>query len=309
MGIPPEIPALDVHDLQLVLALAASGSTVRAASRLHLTQSAVSRGLLAVEDKLGTKLFDRVARGLVATAAGQRLVGGAGPLLAQLVALEHHARAGLEPRVSLRIVSECYTAYRWLPSTLAALQAGIGGLDLSVAFEHTASPVSALLAGDVDVALLTTGRTSGGLVEEPLFRDEIVFVVGTTHALARRAALTLADLRAHPLITSTSTPEPERRWFLSRVFGGRPPRVELLRFPLTEAIIDAARAGMGIAAMSEWIATPYLASGDLVAKRLRGRVLERPWRMAYRRESAEPARRLKAALAGAPPRLPHARGS
>ena len=47
--------ALDVADLQLVLALAESGSTVRASTVLHLTQSAVSRGLLAVEDKLGTR--------------------------------------------------------------------------------------------------------------------------------------------------------------------------------------------------------------------------------------------------------------
>lgn len=303
MRIGHAAPAIDVRDLELVVALAQSGSTVRAASRLNLTQSAVSRGLLLAEDKLGAKLFDRIPRGVVPTAAGRRLVAGAGPVLAQLVELERHARAGLDGRITLRIVSECYTAYRWLPSALAALRSRMSSLEITIAFEHTASPAAALATGEVDVALLTTAKLPRGLVEQPLFSDEIVFLVSPFHPLADRAALTVRDISAFPLITATSTPEAERRWFLSRVFAKASPRVELLRFPLTEAIIDAARAGMGIAVMSEWIATPYLASGDLVARRLRGRALHRPWRIAYRREVADAARQLMTALGGVPPRL------
>jgi len=297
-------PALEVRDLELVLALAESGSTVRAASRLHLTQSAVSRGLLAVEERLGTRLFERVARGLVPTAAGERLVGGAGPMLGQLLELEHHARSGVTDRVPLRVVCECYTAYRWLPSTLAKLRPAMPGLDVTLAFEHTQAPVAALQSGDVDVALLTTGKVTGALVEQPLFSDEIVFVIAATHPLASHATIGVDDLRAYPMITSTATPEPEHRWFFARVFGRSPaPRIAGLRFPLTEAIVDAARAGMGIAVLSEWIATPYLASGDLVAKSFRRTKLDRPWRIAYRRESAEAAGRLAASLGAA---LPHA---
>ncbi|MET0388531.1 MAG: LysR family transcriptional regulator, partial [Polyangiales bacterium] len=67
-------PKLEVRDLQLALALAAAGSTARAATRLHLTQPAVSRALLALEDKLATPLFERRKPGLVATAAGERLL-------------------------------------------------------------------------------------------------------------------------------------------------------------------------------------------------------------------------------------------
>lgn len=296
-------PALDIRDLELVVAIASSGSTVRAASQLHLTQSAVSRSLLAVEDKLGAKLFERVARGLVPTPAGERLVGGAGAVLGHLAELEHHARAGTSGRAPLRVVCECYTAYRWLPSTLAKLRSTLSTLDVTLAFEHTGAPVPALLDNKVDVALLTTSKVTRGLVEQPLFSDEIVFVVAATHPLADRAALTVGDLRAYPLITSSTTPEPERRWFVSRVFGKATPRIDFIGFPLTEAVIDAARAELGIAVMSEWIATPYLAAGDLVAKRLRGRRLERGWRIAYRRESADIARQLATAIAGAPPRL------
>jgi LysR family transcriptional regulator, regulator for metE and metH len=55
--------------------------------------------------------------------------------------------------------------------------------------------------------------------------------------------------------------------------------------------------------LSEWIAGPYLGGDDLVVKRLRGRPLRRPWRMAFRREAEGAAKRLAAALEGAPPRV------
>src|SRR6185295_6324970 len=119
----------------------------------------------------------------------------------------------------------------------------------------TAAPVAGLLDAAVDVALLTTSRVGAPLLEQPLFSDEIVFVVAASHPLADRPAIGRDDLRRHRLITSTNTPEPERRWFYRRVFGAQPPRVEHLSLPITEAIIDAARAGLGIAVMSEWIAS------------------------------------------------------
>src|SRR5687768_16531017 len=115
--IGPPKPNLDVRDLELVLALAEMGTTVRAASRIHLTQSAVSRGLLAVEGKLGVPLFTRAAKGLTPTPAGEQLIAGAGAVLAQLVELEHRTRTP-HVAVRLRLVCECYTAYRWLPSSI-----------------------------------------------------------------------------------------------------------------------------------------------------------------------------------------------
>ncbi len=111
------------------------------------------------------------------------------------------------------------------------------------------------------------------------------------------------DLRRVPWITSTQTPEAEARWFQRRVFGRARPRVEVVRFPLTEAIVDAARAGMGVAIVSEWMASPHASDPSLVVKRLRGRTLHRPRRMAYRRDVAPSARLLATAIEDAAPRL------
>src|SRR5690606_18922110 len=127
---------------------------------------------------------------------------------------------------------ECYTAYRWLPSAIANLRRSGSHLELEFAFEHTRDPVAGLVAGKLDVALLTTSRVRAPLRELPLLSDEIVFVVAADHPLADRPALTADDLRTYPLISSTHTPAPEVRWFVSSVFGQRPPRHEPLQFPL-----------------------------------------------------------------------------
>ena len=298
---PVPSPQLEVRDLRVVLALAKAGSTARAAALLHLTQPAVSRALLAVEGKLGTSLFGRTRQGLVPTSAGERLLAEARGLLVALGELEARVRAPQPVPTRLSVVCECYTAYHWLPSALKALRVSMPGLSLRLAVEHTRDPVAALSAGDVDIALLTTGTPSDPrIVERFLFADEIVFLVSASHPLAARKALTRADLRAHPLVT-THTPPAEQRWFMRSAFGATRPKLSFEFLPLTEAILDVTRAGLGIGVLSAWIASPHLARGDLLAKRLTTGPLQRPWRIAYRSEIRAGAERVHAALAAMVP--------
>jgi LysR family transcriptional regulator for metE and metH len=200
-------------------------------------------------------------------------------------------------------VCECYTAYRWLPSALTRLRAALPSLEVALVLECTTDPVAALIAREVDIALLTTSAVRGTVRDQPLFSDEIVFVIAASHPLAARPSLTPADLRAHPLITSTKAAPAESRGVFRQIFGPRIPTLEFLRLPLTEAILDMARAGMGIAILSEWVASGYLGHGDLVVKRLGTGPVRRPWRIAFRRDTAEPAKLLAGALEGSGPRV------
>ncbi|ATB41618.1 LysR family transcriptional regulator [Cystobacter fuscus] len=299
---PPPSPRLDVRDLRVVLALASAGTTAQAASVLHLTQPAVSRALLAAEDKLGTRLFDRTPRGLVPTAAGQRLVTGATRLLVEMGDLEHLVLAPVAPPMRIRLVCECYTVYHWLPSTLMRLRKSLPELEVALAVEHTLAPVAALEAGEIDVALVTTSVVPRGrLKEHQIFSDEVVFIMSASHPLAARKTLTPADIRENTLLIG-QVASAESHWFMASVFGRARPRLRFERLPLTEAILDVARAGMGIAVLSEWIAHPHLGKGELVAKRLAAGPLRRPWRLAWRRELNDAALRLLSALEAAAPR-------
>lgn len=297
-------PQLEVRDLELVLSLAAAGSTAGAAAHLHLTQSAVSRALSQAEARLGVALFERSSRGLSPTRAGERLLTGAPAVLRQLHELERAAAAPPQEPLRVALVCECYTAYRWLPSAIANLRERWSDLQLEVRSEHTRDPLRALLDGEIDLALLTTSELpkGRGLRELPLFADEIIFLMTPQHPLAEQRYLAPLALQKEQLITG-NTPAAEARWFLRAAFGRRRPKLQFLHLPLTEAIIDAARAGMGVAVLSEWVANGYLERSELVVRRLAKGPLKRPWRIAYRAELESVAERLKAALVDVAPRL------
>jgi LysR family transcriptional regulator for metE and metH len=302
-AVAPSTPLLDTRDLRLVVALHRAGTTARAAEALHLSQPAVSRALLSIEERLGTPLFSRTPRGLVVTDAGERLLAGAPAILDALRTLEASVCEPPPARLRIRLVCECYTAYHWVPSALKVLRDELPGIEVSLRLEHTARAAEAIESGEIDVALLTACKIRRGVVDEcPLFEDEIVFVVSSSHPLAARPTLAARDLEAWPLVSSA--PLSEALWFASTVFGRRRPRVRHERLPLTEAVMDMARAGMGIAVVSEWVASPHLGRGDLVAKRLASGPLRRRWRLAWRRDADVPARRLAALLRSAAPRRP-----
>src|SRR6476620_2242271 len=101
-------------------------------------------------------------------------------------------------------------------------------------------------------------------------------------------------------------------WFLKPLSGGKgdsPLDYQVL--PLTEAVVDFARAGLGVGVLSEWLAEPHLKRGDVVARRLASGPIRRPWRLVWRKEVQDLAQRLAQVLQQASPRtvaLPLVRG-
>jgi len=110
---------LEVRHLRLMQTVATLGSLTAAADRLNLTQSALSHQLRDIEDRLGTPLFLRRNRRMVATPAGQRVLDSATTILAELERTEAAVRALAKNRQGLlRVATECYTCYHWLPHVL-----------------------------------------------------------------------------------------------------------------------------------------------------------------------------------------------
>ncbi len=76
---------LEIRHLQLVRAVAQTGTLTRAGLALHLTQSALSHQLRDIESRLGTALFLRVGKRLALTPAWERLLAAANEVLARIV--------------------------------------------------------------------------------------------------------------------------------------------------------------------------------------------------------------------------------
>ena len=76
---------MDISALQAFLAVAEAGSFSRAAERIHLTQPAISKRIATLEKQLGTRLFDRIGRGIRLTEVGEALLTRARAVLVALM--------------------------------------------------------------------------------------------------------------------------------------------------------------------------------------------------------------------------------
>ena len=275
--------ALDVRHLRLVQSIAECGTVTHAASALHLTQSAVSRQLLELEARLGVALFSRAKKRMSPTAAGQRILRTAGPMLDELRALEEDVTKKAYPRPTLRIATECYTCYRWLPSALPDLRRVHPDLDVRIVLEATQRPIDALIRGEIDAAFVSLTSRDRRLASIPLFEDELVAVLHPDHPLAARAYLAPRHFADETLFTYDVPPE--RSHFLHNVLGraGVEPK-RTSRVPLTEAILEMVAANLGIAVLSRWSAAGHVEDGTLVARRVTQSGLMRAWRLVHTRD-------------------------
>src|SRR5438132_436364 len=168
---------LEVRHLRLVEAVADVGSLTRAGDRLHLTQSALSHQLRDIESRLGAALFLRVGKRLVLTPAGERLLGSARDVLGRLQQTEQDIRdLGRDRAGVLRITTECYTCYHWLPPLLQRYRRTFPRVEVRIDVEATGRPLPMLLNGKLDLAIVSSPARDRRLVSRPLFEDELVVI-------------------------------------------------------------------------------------------------------------------------------------
>lgn len=268
---------LEVRHLKLVRAVVRDGGLTRAASRLHLTQPALSHQLADLERRLGTALFLRVGRSLVPTDAGWRVVRAAEAVLPELEKVEQELPALPGTRSGLiRVSTECYTAYHWLPAALEEFRRSYPAVSVQIVVEATRRPISALLEGRLDLAIVSSRSANRLLAQHALFDDEMLAVMAPHHPLAAAPTLSPRRFAAETLILYSIPPSQSD--FIQRFLrpaGVTPGRI--VHVELTEAIVELVRAGQGVAVLAGWAVAPELRQGGLVARRLGNRGLRRRW--------------------------------
>ena len=268
---------LEVRHLKLVRAVVREQGLTRAAAHLHLTQPALSHQLAELESRLGTALFLRAGRRLRPTPAGDRLVETAEAVLPALERAEAEV-AGLEGARGgvIRVSTECYTAYHWLPAALEDFGRRFPAVSVQIVVEATRRPIPALLEGRLDLAIVA-GRSGNRLVEHHvLFDDEMVAVMAPDHPLAASPTVQAAQFASETLILYAipiRSSDMFQRFLIPA--GVTPARV--VHVELTEAIVELVRAGQGVAVMARWAIAPDVRSGRVVVRRLGRRGLRRRW--------------------------------
>jgi len=268
---------LEVRHLQLVAAVAEVGSLTRAGDRLHLTQSALSHQLRDIESRLGAALFLRVGKRLVLTRAGERLLESAKDVLERLERTERDIRQmGKERAGVLRLTTECYTCYHWLPPLLIRYRKKFPRVEVRIDVAATGRPIENLLAGKLDLAITSAETSDRRLVSRPVFEDELMVMASRHHRFAQQTHIRLSEMRDETLFVY---PPKEESRVLQEVLlpaGAVPARIEEVL--LTEAITELVKAGLGVAVLAPWSVRPLLDAGAIVARPLTARGLHREWR-------------------------------
>jgi LysR family transcriptional regulator for metE and metH len=281
---------LEIRHLKLVAAIAETGSVTLAGNRLHLTQSALSHQLRDAEEQLGVPLFERRNRRMALTSAGERLLQSARTVLDELARAEKEIQecngSGTTEGL-LRLSTECYTVYHWLPPRLKLFQHKFPAVDFQLVVEATHSPFEALLEGKLDLAIVCEPIRNRKIRYTPLFEDEVVIIVPPEHRLAGKRFAALEEFAGENLIIY---PPKEDSTVLNRFLtpAGISPR-KIQEVMLTDVIIEMVRGGLGVAALAKWAVLPQLDSGALVGLSLTEHGFRRTWSAAQLRDTQTPA--------------------
>jgi LysR family transcriptional regulator for metE and metH len=276
---------IDLRDLELLEALHQHKTLTAAASHLYVSQPALSQRLLRLEQRLGTPLFERLGRRLVANSAGNRMLRGARVALHELRdAVRDVSETPSDNREMVRIWTQCSTNYYWLPSVLRSFRQLHPSTEVTASTVDDTAHVDALVSGEIDVAIVSKLERGLDRVRlHELFDDELLAVVAADHPWASKPYIGADDFTdVHLVMFDSYDPARTPPVPLPIPDGARPGTLTLLPL-VTELLIETVVASDAVTVMPSWIAAPYLASGRVASIQIGREPQGRTWYAATRR--------------------------
>jgi len=259
---------IELRHLRYFVAVAEELHFGHAAKRLHLAQPPLSQQIRKLEEIIGYQLFTRTSRAVKLTSAGEAFLDRARRTLSKVEEDIEEARSIGRGEVGfLKVGFIGSSMLTKLPAMLGRYRRQFPKVNLQLKEFHTSGVVQALLENTLDVGFLRDCGPAEGLEIEPLFSELFIAVVPSRHPLAKRKALTGAELRDEPFVLFT--PLASRRAYektisICEAHGYRPNVVQ--EAPQWLTILRLVGAGLGVSiapACVQRIATP-----DVACKRL-----------------------------------------
>ncbi len=268
---------LDSRQLRAFSILARTGSFTATAQELHLSQSAISHSMKALEQEIGCRLLDRMGKTVVLTQAGEQLLVHAQKILAEM----ESARSGLGHlgkwgSSRLRIGASTTACQHVLPAVLREFKESFPQCAISIEPGDTPEMIDALRQHRIDLAVNLEPRREEPLEFRPLFTDELVFITSPLHPWALTGKVVRAEIpRQHYILygKGSYTFKMVEDYF-------RQDQVVLqsqLDLGNMEAIKELVKLGLGISILAPWTARKELQEKSLVALPLGKRKLKRRW--------------------------------
>ena len=268
---------VEVKHFKLVRAIYEQGSLSAAASTLHLTQSALSHQLKNLEEDCGQQLFLREGKRLLLTLAGERFLEAAHDVLPSLERLSQDLKqiaSGETGRI--RVSTECYTTFMWLPQILPLFQARYPSVEVEIVPLISDTLLDELSAGKVDVAIRMSSAKAP-YKSHALFKDELKVYMHSAHKLVKQNTVSAQDLADETLVVC---PVAKKRLLQSLFYDTDYSPKRVIDMPLNEAVLAWCAAKLGVCVMADWAVADMVARYDLVTKPLAMPWMKRTWHAA-----------------------------
>ena len=268
---------MDTRQLAAFCEVVERRSFSEAASRLGVTQPAVSQQVRALEQRLGTQLLDRSGRRVEPTEAGLRLYRGAQRMLAlEEQLLDELAEPDAPLRGTLELGASTGPAAIVLPVLLCEFQRENTELRVELSVFDTQSVVELVADRRLELGIVGAARRHRSVAFEPFFRDEVILACPPGHPFAGRA-VALDELVRGPLILMQRGAGVRQMVEDELRKGGK--RLRDLEAPLElglqESVRSAVQGGFGVGFISRRAVATELAAGTLAEARVRGLDLAR----------------------------------
>ena len=256
-------------------AVAEEGSFTAAAKRLHVSQSAISRQVILLEEELGGPLLHRGARGVTLTSSGELLLSLAHRLnrdvknVVAQIAETHDLLRG-----SLTIAGGMTVCLHVLPRVLRDYHKKYQGIDIKVVTGRNETILALLRGHEVDLALLTLPIQDKDLEVIPVLKEEMVVVTAKNHPLAKQKSVDVDTLASYPQILyeeGSNTRRVQERLF-AQTERTLNVAMETENVEITKAMVGA---GLGITLIPYAAIEREVRAGRLAIMRVRGQRLFR----------------------------------
>ncbi len=237
----------------------------RAADRLHVAPSAVSRQLVQLEHSLGTPLLERTNTGVQLTAAGtmvERYTEGMFRELDQLRATIHDFKGLKEGTVKLSVIEGMVAGM--LPKAMADFSSAHPAINFTVLTDSTDHIIEALIRNETDIGIIFGGKPRPEIEIIAEHAEPVMCLVAKSHPFARRRSITLAELCGEKLAL------PVTSFGLRQAFDAAVRRARLkpdivLTANTLELIKNFATSGAAVTIAPALAATREMAQGRLKA--------------------------------------------
>ena len=277
---------MTITQLRTFLATARHMSFSRAADELHLTQPAVSAQIVALENSVKTKLFDRMGKKISLTDAGRVTAVAAEDILRRIDEFQAELTDLTELKSgSLKIGASHVVGIYLLPQILADFRKGHPEVELLVRIDSTRHVIDMVLRNELDLAIIGEGSpiNDDRLAMKPIACDELIVIAPLDHPLAETGSVTMDELATFPFILpARDSASSESMLEQLRVEGIT--LHSILELGNVSAIKRAVEQGLGLSIVSRHAVERELKDGRLVSVVISGLRLERHLSLCWHHE-------------------------